>query len=497
MIRMGVPEEVRRVPRPRNTVVLAYGKNKDRYAVRERRGCVRKGNSNVPVEGPVVGHIVGGEYVPTGGPAAISQSGTDYRRWADVALCAALSEDVLRDLRAVYAEPDAMKTYVMALLRAVEPDVTDRDLKEEYEDTFLSVMYPGVPLSRNTVGDHLRDLGRTCSRITEFMRLRAGRVCADHHIAVDSTLKRDDSEVNTFSEFSRKGGGAGERCISVVYAYDIDTGEPVCCKAYPGNTADVSVMEDFVTTQGVERGVIISDKGFSYTAAKSVFLDNPGLHFLMPLRRDAAVIARHCMYDYDSSVPGRDGLACRKERMHDGRFLYSFRDPYRASGEEAAWVRKHGGGYDPAELAGLRKELGSIVFVSDVDMGCGAAYAAYERRWEIEAMFRLYKGVLEFDKTRVHGDFSVMGSEFVNFISVLVRGRLERALSRAESLKGSPLKSSLRMLRRAAMVRGPDGEWRLRKVTEGARTALVELGLLPRPETVKRPRGRPRKNPPA
>ena len=493
---MAVPEEIRRVPRPKNTIVFVYGKNKDRYGVKTRVGCVRKGGSNVPVDGPVVGHIVNGEYVPCG-PERISQSDTDYRRWADVALCDALSRDLLADLREVYSAPDAMKTYAIALLRAIEPGVTDGGLKEEYEDTFLSIMYPGIPLSKNTVGDHIRDLGRTCSRITAFMHLRAGRVGADHLIAVDSTLKRDESEVNTFSEFSRKSGSTGERCMSVVYAYDVETGEPVCCKAYPGNTADVSVMGDFVRTQGVTRGVILSDKGFSYAAARGVFLDNPGLHFLMALKRDAAVIRQHRMYDYDSSVPGRGGLACRKERMADGRFLYSFRDPYTASREEAAWVKRHGGGYDPAELAGLRKEFGSIVFVSDIDMGCGAAYAAYERRWEIEAMFRLYKGVLEFDKTGVHSDFSVMGSEFVNFVSVLMRGRMERALSGAKSLEGVSMRGALRLLERATKIRGPDGEWLLRKVTVRTSDALVELGLLPRPEVAKRPRGRPRKNPPA
>ena len=61
---MPIPQEILAVKRPSNTVVQAYGKNKDRYAVKQRIGCRRVGGRNVPVNGPTVGHIVDGVYVP-------------------------------------------------------------------------------------------------------------------------------------------------------------------------------------------------------------------------------------------------------------------------------------------------------------------------------------------------------------------------------------------------------------------------------------------------
>jgi len=36
---MPIPQHILDVDRPKNTIVIAYGKNKDRYAVRERVGC--------------------------------------------------------------------------------------------------------------------------------------------------------------------------------------------------------------------------------------------------------------------------------------------------------------------------------------------------------------------------------------------------------------------------------------------------------------------------
>lgn len=61
---MPIPPEILAVPRPRNTIVVAYGKNKDRYAVRARKGCRREGKRSIPINGPTVGHIVDGVYVP-------------------------------------------------------------------------------------------------------------------------------------------------------------------------------------------------------------------------------------------------------------------------------------------------------------------------------------------------------------------------------------------------------------------------------------------------
>lgn len=49
--------------RPKNPVVVAYSKNKDKYAVRSRKGCRYESGRRIPVEGSIVGHIVNGEYV--------------------------------------------------------------------------------------------------------------------------------------------------------------------------------------------------------------------------------------------------------------------------------------------------------------------------------------------------------------------------------------------------------------------------------------------------
>ena len=54
-----VPESIRKIPRPVNTIVQAT-KNPNVYMVIKRIGCKNVGGRRVPVNGPVVGHIVDG-----------------------------------------------------------------------------------------------------------------------------------------------------------------------------------------------------------------------------------------------------------------------------------------------------------------------------------------------------------------------------------------------------------------------------------------------------
>lgn len=173
---MPIPKEILAVERPVNTVVVAYGKDRSRFAVRQRVGCRYVGGRRLPVNGPTIGHIVDGRYVPKARPAPevpVNQAPVDLRDWAVAELVSRLSGDLLGELRNVYAEEDAVRILSIAALRVCYPGVRDSELRERYEDSVLCDLHPGVSLSRSSVSRFLNGLGRVCSRISRFMRARA------------------------------------------------------------------------------------------------------------------------------------------------------------------------------------------------------------------------------------------------------------------------------------------------------------------------------------
>lgn len=496
---MPIPKEILAVERPRNTVVIAYGKDKSLYAVRQRVGCRNVGGRHLPVNGPTVGHIIDGRYVPvedTGVPD-ISSSPVDMKDWAGVVLCDRLSGGLLDELSRVYSAHDAEKIYCVSLLRVCYPGIKDNELKEAYDTSFLSEAHPDVALSRNTVSGFLNDLGKAASRIVDFMRGRASAIGLDHHLIVDGTLKSDESVVNSLSDFSRKARAKGTRDISVIYAFDLEAMEPVCSKCFPGNMLDMTAYEAFIEENGIRRGIIVADKGFPSSAAERQFRDNPDLHYLNPVKRNSRLIERHHMLDFTGILDGADPITWRKEKCAGkDKWLYSFRDSARAAREERDWLGRaqKDGTYSLEALRDRQPVFGTIVLACDLDLDPGTVYKAYSRRWEIEIVMRYYKSACQFDETRVHDDYSVIGSEFCDFLSTVMTFRMLGAFDKVGLLERMPYKKVMTVLTRAKKVRLTGEDWKLVRINPSHEKILQDLGLLESPETPpKRKRGRPRK----
>ena len=495
---MPIPQDILSVHRPKNTVVIAYGKDKNLYAVRQRVGCRRKNGRNLPINGPTIGHIIDGVYVPNdvATPSAVSVSPIDLKDWANIALCDRLFADIQMELSAIYSQPDVMKIYCISILRVCEPGIKNYELKEAYDTSFLSELYPGVALSKNTVSTFLNDLGKTVSRIVKFMQIRAAAVSMDHHLLVDGTLKSDESTVNSLSDFSRKARAKGTRDISVLYAFDLEAMEPVCSKCFPGNMLDATAYGAFIAENRITKGIIVGDKGFPESAAHEHFAANEDLHYLNPVKRNSKLIERHHMLDFTGILPGYEGITFRKEKcVGTDKWLYSFRDSYKASKEERDWLRraKKNKTYNLEVLREKQQTFGTIVLECDLDLPAETAYKAYEKRWEIEIVMRFYKSACEFDETRVQDDYSVIGSEFCDFLSTVLTFRLIKAFDGSSLMENHTYKKLMSVLRRAKKARADGSDWQLVRMNPSHTEILQELELIPKPEEhpKKRP-GRPR-----
>ena len=491
---MGISKDILAVERPKNTVVHdSHGNGKYRYSVVARTGCVRRTTGNYPVNGGIVGHIIDGSFVPCA--PKVSRRQLTLRRFGDVAVTDHFGKDVLAELMACYDYKDALKIYCMALLRICEPNVTCSRLSSAYEDSWLSVQYPQVALSPGTVSSFVEKLGRDCAGMVSFMRKRLEKVAEDHRIIIDGTLKTDDSFVNSLSQFSRKARIKGTRDINIVYAYDADLGEPLCMKVYSGDVLDVTAYRQFLADMDISSGILIADKGFPVSEIRDLL--KTGLHYISPLRRNQKLALEHGMYDFNESFVFKgDKLLGRKESIDGGRFLYSYLDPYRAYLEQAGFIRHLAPGPFDTESRNRRKDLfGTIVFVSDLDVDLEGMYSLYGTRWDIELCFKTYKDILELSQTRVHSDYSVIGSELVNFVSSVVSARMITAFDRAGLLERQTFRGLMKDFRAIRKYRvGADEEWSVYQEAKYKIQMLVDMDLLEGTKTPpKRKRGRTRK----
>ena len=66
-------------------------------------------------------------------------------------------------------------------------------------------------MSRNSITEFYKRIGMDSGKRRLFYEKRISSVCGTHHIAIDGTLRQDNSSVNDFSSFSRKSRVKGVR----------------------------------------------------------------------------------------------------------------------------------------------------------------------------------------------------------------------------------------------------------------------------------------------
>ena len=516
---MAVPEAIRKVPRPVNTIVEDSGsKGNYRYAVRARAGARYNGGNPMPKNGRVIGHIIDGQFVPVRKQTA--DDGPNMLSYGAAALFRASSDDLLQDLLAVYPAKDAYSIMAIACLRVIRPGTLNARLQMHYNRTFTKIFYPGCPLSRNTVGSLLQRLGQDGGKRRSFYQKRMQSVTEDHHIAIDGMLKQDSSTVNDLSKFSYKGRVKGTKDISVLYAYDLEKMDPLCAEVFPGNSIDASSYESFIVDNDIRKGIIVDDKDFSVRMIRKELSGRPELHYLTPLRRNDARISDNGLLTFEGVLKdtGND-ILYSKRAIKGGVFLYAFRDVSTASREEHCFVERAGkkSSFDADKYVSKRESFGTIVFESDLDMPVETAYQCYDDRWLLELVFNRYKNDECLDHTDVQGDFAVIGSEFINFIATTATCRILRKARETGVLKDRTYGEMIEDLSESwRRVDGPtepasdDGYW-VHTLHDGF--AIMEaLGLskpvlTPAPKRrgrpkkaqepvnkPKRPRGRPRKD---
>lgn len=426
---MGVPLEIRQVPRPKNTIV---DDNKRpgpfQYAVRERSGVsyVSSGNPK-PRNGKVIGHIFNGKFVPVETQKQTKESKPSMLSYGSYELARSLSKDIFDDLVDVFPGDKAYAIMVISILRVIRPNVTMSRMSTQYKKSFLSLFFPGTHLSKNYISNLFDNIGQDVFRRRTFYAKRLERVCKEHHIAIDGTLKQNNSIVNDLAHFSYKSKVKGTRDISVLYAYDVENKEPLCATVFPGNCIDASAYGRFIKENKITKGIIVDDKGFPVNNIRSELANNPELHYLTPIKRNDRRITKYNALTFTEVVSGiGKHIVGNKVSLPDGTFLYAFRDTDLAHFEEIAYMsnsekKKE---FDADKFAKQTSSFGTIVFESDVDMSVKDAYLTYDSRWLLEVMFKQYKSNEALEKTRVQGDFSVIGSEFVNFISTLITNRI-------------------------------------------------------------------------
>ena len=515
---MGVPKEILEIERPFGTVVMkAKNPGPNQWIVRARKGYKPKPDEQV-ILNQVVGHIYEGQYVPVMKKHR-DRSIAECLSYGASTYAQKFTADLQKILAQVFPLDDVASILAIAILKVIKPGISNARLQAAYNRTYLTISLKGAHLSKDSIGALIDMIGRKDSCREKFARLRLENVMAEHHVAIDGTLIQNTSTVNNLSEWSFKSRERKHKDISVIYAYDIELREPICSTIYPGNCTDATVYENFIETNGVSKGILVADKGFPPAKIRALLKKYPDLKYITPIKRNDARIEKYGALTFTNTLQNTDKhIYFSKVKVSDDLYLYTFKDIKKEYLESTAYLdktqRKREGVVNSDELNKKEKTFGTITFESNCDIDPEIVYSTYQNRWVIEVMFNQYKSELDFDKTGVQSDFSVIGENFINQISATIASRMVSDLQQKEILKQmrfSEVIDDLSGLWRKTDAPAPkqgDKYWRtnVEHVFELAETLEICDGKgkqesksrgRPKKENVeskeKRPRGRPKK----
>lgn len=478
---MAIPKDILAIERPSSTVVRKTG---NIYYVIKRTSVYKNGKS-IPKDLGTVGKIINGVYVPLNkneDSKKIKSDEVTIKDYGEIALCNLFSEDILKELNDVYDDKTSKTLLTIALLRSAYGNITDRDLKFQYDTSFLSELYPGIALSEASVCNFLETIGKAYTRIINFMKNRVSKLNCNSRCVLDGTLKDNNSETNSFSEFSRKGRTKGSKDLSLLYLYDLNACEPVCSHVYQGNMLDLTSFDDFVDKFSIKDGLIVLDKGFYNKETLERIIKKGSINYILPLKKSSKVIVdNNADKGYDGILDYKDKIIhFKKTKIDDFKYLYSFKDDTIASVEQLAYIKKNNkkGTFSETKLEKEKCKFGLIVFESNADKNPLNVYMAYEKRWEIELMFQFYKNIVSLNTVRVQTDYRVYATEFINFISTLISCKVRNKFNELKLSEKYSYKQIMLYLSKIKKYKVSDTKWKTTKLLKYTEELAKKLSIV-------------------
>lgn len=478
MENMGVPDDIRAVERPKNTVVeQRINKNGVRYIVRERKGCTYKNGRSRPMNGAVIGHIIDHRFVDsrTREPPAF-----EMQTWALEKVLINLSPDILNKLRSYFDEDVAQSLYSIAILRVENPNIKYSRIKRVFLESSLSETYTKATLFDESIASLLKYVGGSHVGMSKYMATCVDELDKNDTVVVEGMLIGDNGTIYNISYISET-LIHNWKTTNLIYAFNMRNTEPIAFYV-DNDMPDYKTYGDFIERNDLKNVILLGDKAQSYNVAKNDFNKKPELGYLYPLKRNDKAFDRFSLYEYDGHL---ETSKISYKVVHDdvmNIWYYSFHDPLLASNEEQIHLdnlRKMNRPLNSEEYKEERKSFGTIAYISNRYLTAEDAYSIYKKRWNLEVMFRIYQDMLEPDSDESQTRSSIEASTFISCISTALTSRLVIHLQQKGVLDEYSYEEVHGMLTKNLRFKGKDGRWNYRKLSEDERILFGKLDILP------------------
>lgn len=365
-----------------------------------------------------------------------------------------LGSDILEKLQLFYRDELAEAIFIIGKIRLIEPTALKR-VDFLYSNSYDTVLHPRIRLGKNELTALLREIGRNRLAQVNFMKLYT---VGSEFLLFDGTRIVSYSENLNLAQIGYNHCSIQDPQMNLLYCFSLcPTFGPAYFKVNAGDKPDVSVLKNALDEFGMINFIMIADKGFGSDENFRYLQDN-GISYIVPLKRNDSMI------DYQSLKKGISHM--------EGMFQYHNRTIYYCTMKKYKAVKQRGRvkagaerkitvlqdlvitftdlglknqeikdyneriergckGYTLVDFQEKEVRMGTLTLRTDMDLKAQKLYETYKERESIEDANKVYKDVLEDDKSYMQDSDAYNGWLFLNHISMMLYYRVFNCIKAA------------------------------------------------------------------
>ena len=310
-----------------------------------------------------------------------------------------------------------------SILRLINP-LPMKSVRYEYEKSYLSRV-TDESMSPSSISSMLSSMSHdSCNAVMRGLTEKG------EYVLMDSTAIFSRSVNISILEPGHNPHEIHVPQFNLMMLFSSTRTAPTFIRILPGSIRDVSTMADTMDLAGVERCVIIADKGF-YSADNVEKLRKRHLSFIIPLKRNSSIIPEAGEF---AGVFMYDGKPVKYWRPVDG--AYMFEDPVLRMEEEKDYLERISEGKRSRKSFMADSEnFGRICLLSDLDENPERIYRLYKQREYVEYAFNVFKNDLEADRSYLRDDGMLFTYMFLNLLSLYLHFQILSMISGKYSVR--------------------------------------------------------------
>ena len=491
--------------------------------------------------GKEIGKIEGGKFIPNEEEhQPLGKLDITIRDYGQYAIALACSLDILDRLETVFTHTESIQIYTLGVIYFVEGFIPASYVKDIFDQSVLSLKWPTLAISENSVHTLLKQLGLHNLQTEKFQQSlvdeSSGLTALDGHVILSC------SNENDMADYGNKYCKYGNKQLNVMMAYDVENNAPLTCHAFDGAVPDkVAVQKWFETYHFKPGSTFIADMGFysednlglfrsnnSYfeipvpdntTIAKMMKLsitfigsfqyvktdENGNMTSDTVLYRESTVAELEAMaqkledekaeQDYKKRLAeyeqNPDNDKKRKPRMRKAKQIahsaypndrvIMFRNETMHNKMAAEFLAQIGqdDNHTEEKYRELEPTFGIIILRLNSKDTPEQAYCIYKKRWRIETNYNHVRNDVDFNNLQLEDYYTTQGMSFLILIEDLIYRKFMKSLRAAPSARVSHMskKECITKAAHAKVMLHSDGHWHGSEVTSSVRGMLSEMGV--------------------